>query len=83
LFVLFAYVLVSQTTTKPKKRKKGGKVYLAWLVITNCNSAMVQEAMAIRVMMSLHIVKDVVDEMKLSIHPSRHPSHHPSMDGII
>ncbi len=27
----------------------------------------------------LHIVKDVVDEMKLSIHPSRHPS----MDGII
>jgi hypothetical protein len=31
----------------------------------------------------LHIVKDVMDEMKLSIHPSNHSSHHPSMDGII
>jgi hypothetical protein len=36
---------------------------------------------------SSYILKDVVDEMKLSIHPccypSRHPSRHPSMDGII
>ncbi len=34
----------------------------------------------------LHILKDVVDEMKVSIHSfvplSIHPSHHPSMDGI-
>jgi hypothetical protein len=34
----------------------------------------------------LHILKDVVDEMKLSIHSSVtssiHPSRHPSMDGI-
>jgi hypothetical protein len=34
----------------------------------------------------LHILKDVVDEMKLFIHPSVlssiHPSCHPSMDGI-
>jgi hypothetical protein len=32
---------------------------------------------------SSYMLKDVMDEMKLSIHPSHHPSHHPSMDGII
>jgi hypothetical protein len=30
-------------------------------------------------MIPLHIVKDVVDEMKLSIHPSIHPVIHPWM----